>query len=358
MTNPLIVAEAGVNHNGSLETALQLVDTAAAAGADVVKFQTFDVDETVTADAPQATYQRERAAAPTQRDMLRGLVLDRGAHERIAERCAEQGIEFLSTAFDEGSFRWLLDLGIRRVKVGSGELTNGPLLLAFARSGLPILLSTGMARLGEIEDALSVIAFGLASADGDPSPRDLHEAYGRAIRDGTLQEHVTLLHCTSSYPARPEDVHLAAMGTLAQAFALRVGYSDHTLGIPIAFAAIARGAVVLEKHFTLDRTGPGPDHAASLEPAELADLVAGARAISAAIGRPAKYPTLPERDTAAVARRSIVAGRAIARGEVFATDNLKALRPATGRSPMELWALLGREASRDYRPQELIDPTE
>jgi N-acetylneuraminate synthase len=356
MPRTTIVAEAGVNHDGSIDVAIELIEVAVAAGADVVKFQTFDVDEVVTADAPQAGYQHERAPAASQQAMLQSLVLDRDAHARLASHCAERGIEFLSTAFDEGSLAHLISLGLRRVKVPSGELTNGPLLLAYARTRLPLIVSTGMASLGEVETALSVIAYGRVHPEGFPTAVDLAEAYTDGIRAGALGSDVTLLHCTSSYPAEPEDVHLAAMDTLAQSFALPVGYSDHTLGTAISLAAIARGATLVEKHITLDRTRPGPDHAASLEPDGLRELVAGARAIEASIGSPVKYPTRSERDTAAVARRSVVAARPIAAGSMLEPEDLKTLRPGTGRTPMDVWALPGRKARRDYRRTEMIDP--
>jgi N-acetylneuraminate synthase len=358
MPQTLIIAEAGVNHDGSVEAALELVDVAASTGADIVKFQTFEIDAVVTASAPQAEYQRDRAPAASQQEMLRSLVLGRSAHERIAERCNERGIEFLSTAFDETSLRLLIELGIRRVKVPSGELTNGPLLLAFARTGLPLIVSTGMATLGEVETALSVVAFGGVDPEGLPTPDDLRDAYAGAMRDGSLAGVVTLLHCTSSYPAPPEDANLAAMETLHQAFGVPVGYSDHTLGTAISLAAVARGASVIEKHITLDRTRPGPDHAASLEPAGLQDLVDGVREIEMGIGSPTKFPTSSERDTAAVARRSVVAARPIEAGTILEPADLISLRPGTGRDPMDLWKLLGRRAKSDYERHEPISHEE
>ena len=355
MPRTLIIAEAGVNHDGSLETALELVDVAVTSGADVVKFQSFNVDDVVTADAPQAGYQRERAPASSQQEMLRSLALDRAAHERIVAHCQERGIEFLSTAFDPHSLAMLVHLGIRRVKVPSGELTNGPLLLRYARTGLPLIVSTGMANLAEVETALSVIAYGREQPDGVPNGAELADAYSRALRTGALTDDVTLLHCTSSYPARPEDVHLAAMDSMARVFQLPVGYSDHTLGIAVSLAAVARGAAIVEKHITLDRSRPGPDHSASIEPDDLHRLVEGVRAIELAIGQPIKHPTESERDTAAVARRSVVAARAIAAGTVMTEDDLTSLRPGHGCSPMGLWALLGSPARRDYRQHEPID---
>lgn len=357
MARTVIIAEVGVNHDGSLDKALELVDVAAAAGADVVKFQTFEVAEIVTAAAPQAAYQRERAPAGSQQEMLQALMLDRDAHQVLADRCADRGVEFLSTAFDVRSLGWLVELGIRRVKVPSGELTNGPLLLAFARTGLPLVVSTGMADLGEVERALAVIAYGRRRPEGVPTRADLDEAYGASVRDGSLAAVVTLLHCTSSYPTLPEDANLAAMDTL-RGFGPPVGYSDHTLGTAVSLAAVARGAVILEKHITLDRTAPGPDHAASLEPSELRRLVADVRAVEASAGTPVKHPTAAELDTRRVARRSIVAAQPIAAGEAFDGSNLAVLRPGTGRSPMDLWELLGRPAARDYGAHEPIDASE
>jgi N-acetylneuraminate synthase len=355
VTSTLIIAEAGVNHDGSVETALELIDVAADAGADVVKFQTFRADALATASTAQAAYQRERAAASGQLEMLRALQLDRGAHEQLAARCADREIEFLSTAFDEESLGWLLELGVRRIKVPSGELTNGPLLLAFARTGLPLLVSTGMANLGDVEAALSVIAYGRRQPVGAPSSDDLRLAYGDAARSGDLQRDLTILHCTSSYPAAPEDVNLTAMDTLRAAFGVEVGYSDHTLGTLVGLAAVARGASVLEKHVTLDRSRPGPDHAASLEPNELRELVIGVRTIEAALGRPTKHPTPAEQDSIVAARRSVVAARPIRAGQLYAAADLRATRPGGGRSPLDLWGLIGRPAPRDYAPDEPVD---
>lgn len=354
MSRPLLIAEAGVNHDGSLDDALALVDAAADAGADVVKFQTFDAATIATATAPQAAYQRERAAADSQLAMLRALELDHDAHQAIAERCRQRGIEFLSTAFDETALQRLVELGIRRVKVPSGELTNGPLLLAFARTGLPLIVSTGMASLADVEAALAVLAYGRTTPQGDPTHAILRDAYAEAARDGRLRDDVTLLHCTSSYPAPPTDVHLRAMDTLAGAFGVPVGYSDHTLGTTVAVAAAARGATVIEKHLTLDRRRPGPDHAASLEPAELAELAEALRTVEQALGSGVKYPTAGEVDTITAARRSIVAARPIRAGQLLTAKDLRTARPGTGRSPMDLWQLIGRHADRDYAADELL----
>lgn len=355
MRRTLIIAEAGVNHDGSLEDALAMVDVAADAGADVVKFQTFDADALAASDAPLADYQRLGSAAPSQQEMLRALQLDRAAHDALATRCASRDIELLSTAFDLTSLGWLLELGVRRIKVPSGELTNGPFLLELSRTGLPLLVSTGMASLADVELALAVLAFGMSGAPGIPSEQDLRAAYRAAIHSGALRERVTLLHCTSSYPARPDEVDLAAMDTLATAFGVPVGYSDHTLGIAVGIAAVARGACVLEKHFTLGRDRSGPDHAASLEPGELAELVAAVRVVEEAIGSPVKLPSADEEATARVARRSVVAARDLAAGEVLDAASLTTLRPGTGRPPADLWRLVGRRAGRAYARGEQLD---
>lgn len=358
MNRTLVIAEAGVNHGGSVDVALDLVDAAAAAGADVVKFQTFDPRSLTTATAAQAAYQRRNAAATSQLEMLTGLQLDRAAHHRLAERCATLGVEFLSTAFDEDSLSWLLELGVRRVKIPSGELTNAPLVLALARTGLPLIVSTGMASLSDVEGALAVVAYGRELPDGVPTPSDLRDAYASAARDGRLAGHVTLLHCTSSYPADPADVHLAAMDTLSRAFALPAGYSDHTLGTAVSVAAVARGARIVEKHLTLDRGAAGPDHAASLEPDDFARLVEEVRTVEAAIGSPVKYPTDAETETIVAARRSVVAARPIRAGQVIAPEDLRAARPGTGRPPADLWVLPGRTASHGYAVDDHIDVRE
>ncbi len=352
----LIIAEAGVNHNGSLDRALALVDVAAAAGADIVKFQTFRAEALASAAAPKAAYQKEATGeAGAQLEMLRALELDAAAHRRLAAHAAQRGIEFLSTAFDEASLDLVLSLGVKRLKVPSGEITNAPLVLKMARSGLPILLSTGMADLAEIETALGVLAFGYAAPpEAAPSPAAFRVALLGDAGKQALAGRVAVLHCTTQYPAPVEDANLRAMATIAQRFGLPVGYSDHTEGIAVATAAVALGATVIEKHFTLDRTLPGPDHRASLEPGELEAMVAAIRAVERALGSPEKRATASERPNIAVARKSLVAARPIARGETFTPDNLTALRPGGGRPPLEYWSLLGRTAERDYAKHEMI----
>jgi N-acetylneuraminate synthase len=360
----LIIAEAGVNHNGSVDMALRLIDVAAEAGVDVVKFQTFNTSKVIARHAPKAQYQRETCGADeSQFDMVRKLELDAAAFHRLAEHCATRRVEFLSTPFDLDSLDLLVrELPVRRLKIPSGEITNAPLLLQAARSRLPLIMSTGMATLGDIEEALGVIAFGLAEKGVAPSRAAFAEAYAEAYRTSEgrarLAAHVTLLHCTSEYPALLHEVNLRAMATLDQAFGLPVGYSDHTEGITVPVAAVALGARVIEKHYTLDRTLPGPDHRASLEPTELKAMVTAIRATEQALGCPAKGPQPGEIDTRRVARKSLVAACAIPAGTPFTLDTLTAKRPGGGRSPFDIWSVLGQPASRAYEMDEAIDVSE
>ncbi|MBO6788910.1 MAG: N-acetylneuraminate synthase [Dinoroseobacter sp.] len=343
-----VIAEAGVNHNGEIEMALELVDAAAEAGANVVKFQTFKATDLVSKSAQKADYQKRSADGDSQLDMLRKLELDAADHKKIIQHCQKRGIRFLSSPFDGSSLELLIsEFGLRDIKLGSGELTNGPLLLDVARTGANVLLSTGMSSLSEVEEALGVLAFGMST---DASPRSRSDFLMSLTNQGawtTLQQKVTLLHCTSDYPASPEDTNLAAMDTLKQAFGLAVGYSDHTVGNEISFAAVARGASVIEKHFTLDRSLPGPDHAASLEPDELRDLVQGIHKVEQAIGSCRKQPTEIELETRKVARKSLHAARNISKGQTLAAGDLSSLRPGDGVSPMEYWDLLTRPAEDD-----------
>jgi N-acetylneuraminate synthase len=353
----LIIAEAGVNHDGSLDRALQLVDAAADAGADAVKFQTFRAESLARRDAPKARYQvATTGAAESQYDMLRRLELDGSAHQTLLARCVERGIEFLSTPFDPESLVVLSRLGVGRLKLSSGDLTNSPLLVQAARTQLPVILSTGMGTLGEIETALAVLAFGYCEPEGQPSEPSLERWYASEEGRRVLQARVTLLHCTTEYPAPLADVNLRTMGTLRAAFGLPVGYSDHTQGIAVPIAAAALGAEVVEKHFTLDRTLPGPDHRASLEPAELAAMVRAIRDVETALGTPLKAPAASERGNRVVARKSLVASRDIRKGEAFTTENLGSKRPGDGVSPARYWEWLGRIASRDYRRDEQVEP--
>ncbi len=348
----LIIAEAGVNHNGELERALALVDAAAAAGADVVKFQTFTAAAIVTGGAGKAEYQKQATGGgESQRDMLARLELDEAAHRALMARARQRGIRFLSTPFDLDSLRLLTGtLGLDTLKLPSGEITNAPLLLAAARSGCRVILSTGASTLDEVEQALGVLAFGYARPVGaEPGPDAFAAAFSSPEGQAALVTHVELMHCTSEYPAPFAEVNLRAMETLRRAFDLPVGLSDHTEGIAIAIAAAALGAASVEKHFTLDRTLPGPDHRMSLDPSDLAAMVAGIRQAEQALGHGGKDPTPSERRNRAIIRKALVAARPIAAGQLIVAADVAAKRiSAEGVSPMLLWSLLGTRARRDY----------
>ena len=340
----LIIAEAGVNHNGDLDLALQLVDAAALAGADMVKFQTFDAEKLASVKAAKAAYQtRTTDAAESQLDMLRRLQISPEAHHELIKRCAEKGISFLSTPFEADSLRFLtVDLGLKTIKLGSGELTNAPLLLVAAQSNARLILSTGMGTLAEIEEALGVLAFGMTRAQETPSRTVFHEALLDPIARAALRARVILLHCTTEYPAAVEDTNLRAMDTMTAAFGLEVGYSDHTEGDAVAMAAVARGATVIEKHFTLDRTMRGPDHAASIEPDDLARLVAGIRQVERALGDGCKLPGAAETANRPVVRKSLCAAHDLQAGAVLKFEDISVKRPGTGLSPFDLWDTIGR----------------
>lgn len=328
----LVIAEAGVNHNGDLKLANQLVDAAFAAGADVVKFQTFQGTQLATEQAEQAAYQHQALGqSQGQLAMLQQLELKPEQHGELINYCQQRGIEFLSTAFDSPSIELLASLNLKRWKIPSGEITNLPYLRQIGAQGQPVILSTGMANLGEIEAALAVL-------EGAGTPRS----------------QITVLHCTTEYPAPPEEVNLRAMQTIAQAFDVAVGYSDHTAGITVPIAAVAMGATVIEKHLTLDRNLPGPDHKASLEPDDFAAMVRGIRTIEQALGDGIKRPTASEQANLPVVRKSLVAARPIRAGELFSEANLTAKRPGTGISPMQWDAWIGRPATRDFAADELI----
>ena len=329
----LIIAEAGVNHNGDLAMAKRLIDAAAVAGADIVKFQTFSADRLVTRRAPKAAYQVEATdAGETQHAMIVRLELTREMHETLIAHCRSRGIRFLSSAFDLESVDLLVDLGLDCFKIPSGEITNLPYLRHVGRHGKPLILSTGMSDLGEIGTAL--------------------EALERA---GTPRERITVLHCNTEYPTPMADVNLRAMLSIRDAFGVAVGYSDHTPGMEVAVAAVALGAAVIEKHLTLDRNLPGPDHKASLEPAELASMIAAIRNIEQALGDGCKRTSASEAKNKPVARKSLVAARAIHAGELFCEANVAVKRPGTGVSPMRWDEVMGRKAPRDFGPDEPIE---
>ena len=347
-----IIAEAGVNHNGRLDTALQLVDAAAEAGADAVKFQTFHADAVATMAAPKAPYQS--GITESQIEMLRKLELTSEEHHALKAHAVTRSIEFMSTAFDLESVRFLSTvMGITRAKIPSGEVTNGPYLLEVAQRAENVILSTGMCTIEEIRSALSVIAFGLTSAIGtQPSRADLEHTEETGF--AAFADRITLLHCTSAYPTPIDEANLAAMDTIRDTFSLPVGYSDHTPGIAVSIAAVARGAVVIEKHLTLDRFMPGPDHNASIEPDQFASLVQGIRDVEQAIGSQEKTPTPSEIANMYAARRGLVAAKPILNGEVFTDENITAKRPAAGLDPMRYWDLMGTIATMNYAEDDPI----
>lgn len=313
-----VIAEVGVNHNGSLDLALRSIDVAKEAGADAVKFQTFRAERLVTKTAPTARYQTENTGiVQSQFQMLKSLELSDTDHERIVAHCREREIQFMSTPFDEESATLLHSLGMTLFKVPSGELTNLPLLRHIARFGRPMVISTGMSTLGDVEAAVGTV-------------------------EGTGNHQIVLLHCVSNYPAAAADVNLRAMLSMQAAFNLPAGYSDHTLGIEVGIASVALGACVLEKHFTLDKSLPGPDHRASAEPHELRQLIAGVRTVEAALGTGRKAPCNSELDTAKAARRSLVAATDLAAGTVLTEDLIAIRRPGTGLPPAMQPYLLSR----------------
>lgn len=352
-----IIAEAGVNHNGSLNLALQLIDAAAVAGADAVKFQTFKAGHLVSRSAPKAEYQRATTDQDeSQFEMVQKLELGEEEHRRLLEHCRLRGIQFLSTPFDVESVALLAEtLDVPCLKISSGEITNGPLLLQVAKTRKLLILSTGMSDLGEIREALGVLAFGFLGGNAPPDLENFRAAYESTQGQALLRERVRLLHCTTEYPAPLNEVNLRAMETMAEAFGLPVGYSDHTQGIAIPVAAVARGAVIIEKHFTLDRSLPGPDHRASLEPDELRLMIHSIREVEAALGDGEKQPTASELKNLPIARKSLVAAADIAEGESFTEDNLTCKRPGTGVSPMDYWFFLGRKARRSYLRDEQVE---
>ena len=353
-----IIAEAGVNHNGDLNLARQLIDVAADAGADAVKFQTFRAEQLVSRNAPKAEYQtRTTDKTESQLKMIRKLELTESDHEVLIAHAQSRGIAFLSTPFDVSSLHLLTKrFGLQTIKIPSGEITNAPFLLAIARAAQRVILSTGMSTLAEVETALSVLAFGFtALVTAMPRRGDFEQAFVSEAGQQALRDRVTLLHCTTEYPAPFGEVNLLAMDTMATAFGLPVGYSDHTPGIHISLAAVARGAQVIEKHFTLDRNLSGPDHKASLEPDELRELVRQIREIEQAMGDGIKRPTASEWKNRDVARRSLVAVKAIRAGEMFTEENLTCKRPGTGVSPFSYWQTLGQIARRSYNDDEALD---
>ena len=349
-----IIAEAGVNHNGSLESAKRLIDAAADAGADAVKFQTFRADQLVAWHAPKAEYQTLTTdPKESQFEMIKKLELSEADHDVLIAHAKTRDIEFLSTPFDSKSLALLTQrFGMTTIKVSSGDITNAPFLLEIARVAKRVILSTGMSTLAEVEAALGVLAFGFIETKAIPQRNSFEEAFSSDAGQSALRDRVMLLHCTTEYPAPISEVNLRAMDTMALAFGLPTGYSDHTQGVHIPVAAVARGATIIEKHFTLDRSLPGPDHKASLEPSELQAMVSAIRDVEQALGDGIKRPTATEVKNRSVARKSLVAERALLAGEKFV---LACKRPGMGLSPFEYWSMTGQVTTKDYAADEVLD---
>ncbi len=356
MQKTFIIAEAGVNHNGSIENALRLIDIAVEAGADAVKFQTFQASALVSKRAPKADYQNKTTdEKESQFEMLKKLELSEESHETLINYAKAKGIEFLSTPFDLQSLHLLTKtFNIKTIKIPSGEITNAPFLLEIAKCADKIILSTGMSNLAEIEMALGVIAFGLTMPNAIPSLKLFSYVFASVEGQASLKTRVILLHATTEYPAPYDEINLNAMDTMHLAFGLPVGYSDHTKGIHIPVAAVAKGACVIEKHFTLDRNLPGPDHKASLEPNELKLMVETIRDVERAMGNGIKIPTTSEQKNKEVARKSLVALESISVGEVYTENNLGCKRPGSGIAPVRYWDYLGKKANKEYAIDELI----
>lgn len=353
-----IIAEAGVNHNGDLNIAKELIAAAAHAGADIVKFQTFKAKNLVTRTAEKAQYQKDNCGADeSQFEMLKKLELNEDMHFEIVECCKKHNIEFLSTAFDSDSLEFLSNtIKLTTLKIPSGEITNGPFIHEHAITGADIILSTGMSTLEEVEAALAVIAHGYCVPD-TPIQKldDCFQVLNTDEGIAHLREKVTLLHCTTNYPASNESVNLNAMDTLRSSFNLAVGYSDHTEGFLASIVATAKGASIIEKHFTLDRTMDGPDHKASVEPSGLKEMIEQIRNVETILGENEKTPHQSELANKDVARKSLVAIQDIAISEKFTSENLGALRPGTGYSPMKYWEKINQASSRAYQVGELIE---
>lgn len=351
-----IIAEVGVNHQGCLNTALEYVDICCEMGVDVVKFQTFQPKHLVAKSAKKAAYQKKNSEdSESQLELLERLSLSYKDTNKILSYCNKKGIVFLSSPFDMESASFLVnELALKTIKLGSGELTNAPLLYYLAQMGVSVILSTGMALLGEIEMALGVLAYGYLGGT-QPCFKNFREAYISRDAVSILSDRVTLMHCTSSYPALPNEINLTALTTLQNAFSVPIGYSDHSEGVAVSLAAVALGACVIEKHITLDKALPGPDHKASLDPKEFRYMVSQVRIVEEALGYSYKIPQAGEMNTLEVARKSLVTQKTIKQGERFTKDNLTVKRPAAGISAMEYFDYLGRNAQAHYSEDELLN---
>lgn len=355
MANIKIIAEAGVNHNGSINTAYELIDAAHNAGADIVKFQTYRTENLVTRETKQAKYQVENTKKmESQYDMLKRLELSYVEFEKLKDYCDKKGIEFMSTGFDHESIDFLLNnLKQRAFKISSGDLTNAPLLFYIASKRVNIILSTGMATTDEIHKALSYIAYGL-SGQKDMSANKVKEFYSGKKAKNLLSQYVTVLHCTTEYPTPVSEVNLNTLDYLKKELQLPIGFSDHTEGILFPLVAAGKGVTVIEKHFTLDKSMPGPDHKASLNPPELKEMITKLKLVEKGLGSKEKVVSSSELENRKVARKSIVASEEIKNGEQFSVDNLDVKRAGSGISPFLFWDYIGEKADRNYQKDELI----
>lgn len=356
---PLVIAEAGVNHNGSIDMALEMISVAAKSGADYIKFQTFQPERLVSRHAEKAEYQKHTTdACESQFDMLRKYVLSKKDHEILMQECMNQKIAFLSTAFDEESLYLLCSLGLSLIKIPSGEITNWPLLYEVGKAGVKVIISTGMSSIEEIREALSVFLVGALCKTLTPDKLVMQRCFYSEAGQAYLKKNVILLHCTTQYPTPYSDVNLLAMDLLNEEFGVPVGYSDHTKGVIASLTAVARGAVIIEKHFTLDKNLPGPDHQASLEPPEFVNLVVGIGEICDLLGERKKEMLPSEEKNLRIVRKSIVAKTSIYKGDIFSTENIGVKRPGTGLSPSVIYKIIGNEAKKNYAEDELILPIE
>jgi len=355
----IVIAEAGVNHNGDLQKAFQLVDAASEAGADIVKFQIFKAENLATTSAEKANYQKKTSnSSESQFSMLKKLELDNESYFKLQKYCHQKEIDFLLTAFDFDSLKFLLDeLRLKILKIPSGDITNAPLILSHAVSGRDIILSTGMSNLNEVETALSVISYGYLNQNINlkPSIEDFKKAYNSSEGKDLLEEKVILLHCTTEYPAPLKDINLDAMNTLKDHFKLKVGYSDHSDGTLVPIAAAALGAKIIEKHITLNKNDIGPDHRASLEPDEFKRMISSIRKVELLKGDGIKKPRESESSNIIIARKSIFAKKIIKAGEIFSEENIALKRPFKGLDPITYWEVLGQKATRDYEVDEAIE---
>ncbi len=351
-----IIAEAGVNHNGSFDMAKQLIDVAIESGAHAVKFQTFLSEEVIAKDTPKCGYQIEQTGSDeSQLEMIQKLQLSFDQKRELFEYGRSKGIEVLSTPFDLQSLEFLLDLKMSRIKIASGEITNPLLLLNAGKSQKPVILSTGMSTLKDIQTALEILVFGYLNNGDEPSYENFTKAFCTAEGQDLLKEKVTILHCTTNYPAPYDELNLNVIETMQKAFRVDVGYSDHSKGFLASCIAVSKGATIVEKHFTLDNDLPGPDHKASLNPQDLKDLVINIKKTEEMLGRSEKIPSHGELETAALVRRSIVAGGDISEGEVFTEENLKLKRPGTGLGPENYFDLIGKESKKTYKLDDFIN---